>query len=319
MQRAKELYWAWALALAFCAGCAGGPVGQTGLWNGATPSGAPTHSGGGWISRDAASKGLVYISSGTGNAVYIYPKQVAPGANPQPIGEITDGISYPSGSFVDRHGDLFVANNSNFTVTMYPPGSSTWKLRYTGFAYPNNVTVGRDGTVYIADFTGDKVVEFPKGKTRSKLTIPIGYPPHGVALDADNNLYVSYNTGAHGEGPGAVDEYPPGSTTGKNLNLPIGWAGGDVIDGSGDVVVADMSAVAVKIFPPGTTTPSQTITQGLEDPVNLAFDKSFKHLYVEDDEVDGVLVYDYPSGTYLTTLNNSATGIDGIAVYREGN
>jgi sugar lactone lactonase YvrE len=308
MQFSRTRYAISALALMFSAACGGG-----------APSIAPANSAAGWMSRAAASKQLVYISSSTGNAVYIYPKDVAPGANPAPIGEITDGIKSPSGSFVDRHGDLFVANNANFTVTMYPRGSTSWSLRYTGFAYPNNVTVSPKGLVYIADFTGDKVVEFPKGSTRSKLTIQIGYPPHGVALDAHGNVYVSYNTGAHGEGPGAVNEYAPGSTNGTNLDLPIGWAAGDVIDGSGDLLVCDQSNAAVYVFPPGSTSPSQTITQGLSDPVNVAFDASFKHLYVEDAVVDGVLVYDYPSGTYLTTLNNGATGIDGIALYPEGN
>jgi sugar lactone lactonase YvrE len=320
MRFSKQLCGLSLLALTFGAGCAGGPFAQNGGSDGATPSGASAqHSGGGWISPGARLQKLVYISSGTGEAVYIYPKQVAPGSNPEPTGEITDGIAFPSGSFVDRHGDLFVANNGNYTVTMYPPGSTTWTLRYTGFEYPNNVAVDRKGTVYIADFSGDKVVEFPKGKTRSKLTIRLGYPPHGVALDANDNLYVSYNTSAHGGGPGDVNEYPPGSANGKILDLSIGWAGGDVIDGSGNILVADQLNAAVDIFTPGSTSPSQTITQGLSDPVNLAFDKSFKHLYVEDDVVDGVLVYDYPSGTYVTTLDNGATGIDGIAVSPEGN
>jgi sugar lactone lactonase YvrE len=320
MRFSKQLCGFSALAIVLGTGCAGSPGVQTGGSNGATPSlGSATHSGSGWLSPDARSKELVYISSGSGNVVYIYPKEVAPGSNPAPTGEITDGIVFPSGSFVDRHGDLFVANNGNYTVTMYPRGSTTWTLRYTGFEYPNNVAVDAKGTVYIADFSGDKVVEFPKGKTRSKLTIQLGYPPHGVALDANDNLYVSYNTGAHGGGPGDVNEYSPGSANGANLELSIGWAGGDVIDGSGNILVADQLNAAVDIFSPGITLPKQKITQGLSDPVNLAFDKSFKHLYVEDDVVDGVLVYDYPSGTYVTTLNNGATGIDGIAVSPEGN
>jgi hypothetical protein len=321
MQFSRTLYAVSTLAFAACAACAGGPTTPSNSWSGTMPNLALTaHGTGGRLSNGAAvAKRLVYISSSTGNAVYVYPKDVAPGANPAPIGKITDGIVTPAGSFVDRYGDLFVANNGNFTVTMYPPGSTSWSLRYTGFAYPNNVTVSRRGNVYIADFTGDKVVQFPKGSTRSKLTIQIGYPPHGVALDANDDVYVSYNTGAHGGGPGTVNEYPPGSTTGKDLNLPIGWAAGDVIDGSGNLLVCDQSKPAVYVFPPGSTTPSQTITQGLSDPVNLAFDSSFKHLYVEDAVVDGVLVYDYPSGNYVTTLNNGATGIDGIALYPEGN
>jgi hypothetical protein len=308
MQFSKAFSAGCALAVAVCAGCGGPPGVSPAGWNAVSSA----------DSRDAASKQVIYVSSSTRNTVYIYTKKLAPGANPNPIGAITDGIASPSGSFVDRHGDLFVANNGNFTVTMYPHGSSTWTLRYTGFAYPNNVAVAPSGLVYIADFTGDKVVEFPKGSTRSKLTIPIGYPPHGVALDAHGNVYVSYNTGAHGAGPGTVNEYPPGSTKGKNLKLPIEWAAGDVIDGSGNLLVADQSAAAVDVFPPGSSTPSQQITQGLSDPVNLAFDASFKHLYVEDAVVDGVLVYDYPSGTYVTTLNNGATAISGVAVYPEG-
>jgi hypothetical protein len=318
MEFSRRLYGISALAFAVCGGCAGGPGTQTGGWS--VPDYATrAHTTSGWTSGDAATSQVIYVSSSTANAVYIYRKKLGPGANPNPIGEITDGIVSPSGSFVDRHGDLFVANNGNFTVTMYPRGNTNWTLRYTGFAYPNNVTVSRQGMVYIADFTGDKVVEFPKGSTRSKLTIPIGYPPHGVALDSHDNLYVSYNTGAHGEGPGAVNEYAPGSTSGTNLNLPIGWAAGDVIDGSGNLLVADQSNSAVYVFPPGSTTPSQTITQSLSDPVNLAFDASFKHLYVEDAVVDGVLVYNYPSGKYVTTLNNGATSISGVAVYPQGN
>jgi streptogramin lyase len=290
----------------------------------AAPSGSANATGvssprvAGWIAPNSSAKGVIYLSSFSGNTVYLYTKKLGAGANPAPIGEITDGVSGPSGSFVDKQGDLFVANDANFTVTMYPAGSTTWTRRYTGFAYPLNVAVDSKGSVFIVDFTGEKVVQFPKGSTRSKLTIPIGFPPHGVALDAHGNVYVSYNTGSHGGGPGSVNEYAPGSKTGKNLNLPIGWAAGDATDGSGNLLVADQSNAAVYVFAPGSSTPSQTISQGLEDPVNIAFDSSFKHLYVEDAEVDGVLVYDYPSGKFVTTLNNGATSIDGVAVSPEG-
>jgi hypothetical protein len=96
----------------------------------------------------------------------VYP---VTGSNAAPIGQIVDGISGPEGYFVDRHGNLFVSNVTNYTVTMYPRGSSNWTLRYTGLAYPTNVTVGHDGMVYIPDLVGNKVVEYRKGSTRSKL------------------------------------------------------------------------------------------------------------------------------------------------------
>jgi DNA-binding beta-propeller fold protein YncE len=204
---------------------------------------------------------------------------------------------------------------------MYPRGSTTYKLQYTGFAYPTNVAVGRNGMVYVADLVGGKVVEFPRGKTRSKLTITIS-DPQGVALDAKNNLYVEYNTGAHGGGPGDVNEYPPGSTNGQDLGLPIVWGGGDAVDGSGNVVVADQGSgsgnAAVYVFPPGSKTPSETINQGMQDPFRIALDKKFKTLYVADPAVNAVLVYDYASGTLIKSITNSLRAVNGVAVYPEG-
>jgi sugar lactone lactonase YvrE len=300
----------WIVALALCAGCAGG---------GSLPSGGPTTvAGPGWLSPQAKhgkGKQLIYVADFTGNAIEIYS---ASGSNQSPIGQITDGISGPEGCAVDRHGNLYVANAVNQTVTMYPHGGTTYKLLYTGFAYPTNVNVDSKGTVYVADLVGEKVVEFPRGKTRSSRTISISYP-QGVGLDAKNNLYIEYNTGSHGAGPGTVNEYPPKSTKGTNLNLPISWAAGDAVDGSGDIAAADQNNAAVYVFPPGSTTPSLTITQGLEDPFRLAFDKPFAHLYVADPEVAALRVYDYPSGTLVNTITSGLKSVYGVAVSPPGN
>ncbi len=233
----------------------------------------PAHRTGGWLSPAAKkAKHLIYVSDFTGDAVEIYD---ASDLSEGPVGAITDGISGPEGSCVDKHGNLFVTNASNATVTMYPHGSTTYKLQYTGFAYPTNVAVGANGWVYVADLVGQKVVEFPKDSTRPKLTIDIDYP-QGVALDSKNNLYIEFNSGAGDGGPGDVDEFAPKSTSGSDLMLPIVWAAGDAIDGKSDVVVADQgsgSNAAIYVFPQGSTKPSETITQGLEDPFRIAFDK----------------------------------------------
>jgi DNA-binding beta-propeller fold protein YncE len=328
----KSLRNVWIASLALCAGCAAGQT-QSGLAPAAPsgfdlatrvhiPMGAPQpyHRGGGWLSPAAkTAKQLIYASDFTGNAIEIYS---AKGSDQKPIGEITDGISGPQGCFVDKRGDLFVTNASNQTVTMYKKGSTSYSLQYTGFAYPTNVTVDKKGTVYVDDLVGEKVVEFPKGSTRSKLTIDLSYP-QGVAIDSKDNLYIEYNTGAHGEGPGDVNEYAPGGSTGENLDLPIVWAAGDAIDGKNDIVTADQGSGtgndAVYVFPQGSDKPSETITQGMEDPFRLAFDKPFKYLYVADAEVNAVLVYSYPAGKLVNEITSGLSSVDGVAVYPEGN
>jgi hypothetical protein len=315
------------VAFAALAGCASGqsapgaaltPVGSSALRVTATrlpiQKAQPAHRAGGWLSAAGkAAQHVIYVSDFVANAVEIYP---ASGSNPAPIGQITDGISGPMGSFVDGHGDLFTSNTTNYTVTMYPKGSLNWTLRYTGLQYPTNVTAGKDGTVYIADISGNKVFEYAKGSTRPKRIIAVS-TPQGVALDAENNLYVSYNTGAHGGGPGAINEYAPHSTTGTTLAAQVNWSGGDAIDGSGNVVVADQGTAQVEIFAPGASSPTRVITQGLEDPFRVAFDKTFKHLYVADPEANAVFVYNYATGALTNTITNGVTSVDGVALYPE--
>jgi hypothetical protein len=324
-------------ALAFTAGCGGAPTssatlatipqsagaaqgqvferaasGATVLESAARVAGVrgipqPAHRPGGWLSPQAKSgKGLIYVSDFTANVVQIYP---ATGSNPAPIGKITDGISGPEGSYVDKHGNVFVSNVTNFTVTEYPQGSTTWSLRYTGLAYPTNVTVDSKGEVYIPDLVGNKVVEYPKNSTRSKRTISVMHP-QGVAVDASGNLFVSYNGASSGE----VDEYAPGSTTGTNLGIVVSFAGGDAEDTAGNLLLDDQSAPAVDVFPPGATTPSRTITASLQDPFRMSLDKGSQHLYVADPEANALFVYDYASGTLVNTITNGLTSVYGVAV-----
>jgi sugar lactone lactonase YvrE len=279
----------------------------------------PSRRAGGWLSPAAKSgKHLIYVADFTANAIQIYSTS---GSNQSPVGQITDGISGPEGCFVDRHGNLFVANATNQTVTMYKRGAMSWSLQYTGFAYPTNVAVGANGVLYVDDLVGGKVVEFERGKTRSKRTILVT-DPQGAALDAKNNLYVSYNTGSHGGGPGTVNKYPPKSTKGTDLDLPIVWSAGDAVDSKADVVVADQGSgsgnAAVYVFPPGSTQPSETIDQGMEDPFRLALDKKNRKLYVADPEVNKLLVYDYASGTLVNTITNGLSSVYGVAVSGEG-
>ena len=75
--------------LAVSAGCAGSSV----------PAAAPvvvnssaSHALAGLAGLNVPSTGVIYVSSSSANTVYVYPKKLAKGANPAPIGTITDGV-----------------------------------------------------------------------------------------------------------------------------------------------------------------------------------------------------------------------------------
>ncbi|HEX3671559.1 MAG TPA: NHL repeat-containing protein, partial [Candidatus Cybelea sp.] len=190
----------------------------------------------------------VYVADAFADTVWIFP---AGGLNPNPVGEITQGIKGPQGIAVDATGNLYVSNSSAAppSVTIYPPGSTSPSLTLTqGLTVPAAVAVDSKGNVWVSNEMGSfqgSVVEFPAGKT-SPSTIIGGLNPYGVAVDSQDNLYVeNYNTSA-----AFVSVYPPGATKpskefgASDLIEPLGIAVGP----TGDVYVCDFQYNNVYIY-----------------------------------------------------------------------
>jgi hypothetical protein len=260
----------------------------------------------------ATSDNLLFVANGRSSIVDIYDKE-APNAH---LGQITDGLSGPNGMVVDAAGDLFVANVDNQTVTEYPPGSTKPSRTYTkGFnqrlTNPLNVTVGTDGTLYLVNYIGNgsQVLEYPSGSVKPSLAIAVNGGAEGLALDTSNNLFVSYN----GQAGGRILKFAPGSTTGTDLGISLGFAGGLAFDGNANLVACDQTAPAIDIFPPGATKPSRTITHGLRDPYHIAFGQHFHRLYVADSVADNLPIFSYPAGTILSEIHRKFTAY-GVAV-----
>jgi hypothetical protein len=270
----------------------------------------------GFQSTQVTSKGLLFVANGRNNAVDIYDKN-PPNAL---LGVITNGIVGPNGMAVDTAGDLFVANTDNQTVTEYPPGSIKPSKTYTkGFngkllTNPLNVTVGNDGTLYLVNYfsfgNGSEVLEYPRNSMKPSIAINMSAGgAEGLALDHNNNLYVSYN-GARG---GQILKFAPRATTGKDLGITFGFAGGLAFDGKGNLVVCDQTAPAIYVFPPGATKPSMTITTGFRDPYHIAFGQHFHRLYVADSVGHDLPIYSYPAGMIVGTIHRQFTAY-GVAV-----
>jgi hypothetical protein len=291
------------------AGCAGGssqaPLTQAlSIPARQASAGAPSRS---WISPDAKKAHLLYASEdeGEGNGfINVYDQK---GKNQAPIGQFA-GLDYPVGLFVDKHGDLYVANSNGFNVPVYHRGTATpFETLLDPGEYPNAVTMDSNGTVYVAStitpsHTAGNVAVYAGGSTTptSTLTDPNWFSAIAVTVDSSDNLYVCFDTPS---GPFGVDEFLAGTTTPINLGLNLEHScDGLVKDRQQNLVVADPGALTVDVFPPGSTSPSITFPAGSGFPGNLAF-ASAKKLYASGDSgVPEVDEYAYPGGKVINTI-----------------
>jgi hypothetical protein len=223
----------------------------------------------GWLSPAARVPGqpLLYVSqyyfiiSCCPDAyVFIYPEE---GNHQFPIGIIDVG-GEPWGLYVDRHRNLYVANQVG-TVTVYPPGSTSPSLTYYHDLYrPLYVIVDSSGAhVFVSQAArnyqgGGTVVEYQLGSTdRYQVLQTPGIEADGMDFDRQGNLYVAYRSS---DGTGSIEEFAPGTTQGKILGMSLNQPQGVIVDKAGNIIVVETANTSIgphiDVFPPGQLTPS---------------------------------------------------------------
>jgi hypothetical protein len=231
-----------------------------------------------------------------------------------PVATITDAIFCPMAMGLDHAGTLYVANScgSPTEVTEYPKGQTTHSVAITdGINYPEGLTIDKAGTLYVTSYSPAAIVEYAYGTTTPSQTITGGglSNPYGLALDKEQNLYVADN------GAQQVFEIPHGTTSVKALNLqdlhnPLAVA----VDKSSNLWVTangyGSGTGYVNIYPPGSTTPSTTLTDfGL--PYGISIDRQGTAAVTN---LNPVGVYVYKRGQYapyatLTKYVSEPTGV----------
>jgi sugar lactone lactonase YvrE len=271
----------------------------------------PLARGAGWLSPAAKScKNKLYVSSYRLGYVAIYCRK---GQNQAPIGEITNGIETPEGANTDSKGNLYVSNTNASTVTEYARGSLAPSFTYSsGLTYPAGVAVDSKQNVYVTSLSPASVEVFPQGVNSPTLTITSITYPIDVAIDPSGNAYVTTYTANFSNGE--IIKYSPGSSQGTNLGIVTDGPGGIALDEAGDIVTADQRLPGVLVFPPGTTSPSQTFAQNTLDPDPVRFARREHQVYVGDSIGNAVYVYDYPSGTLVDTITDGIDGPNGLAL-----
>lgn len=256
---------------------------------------------------------LVFVAN-TSNEVQIYPANNLK-KNPKPTATITDAVGCPSGLAMDRQGTLYVANDcagdySSYSITEYPKGQTAHSLSITdGIRYPAGLAVDNSLTLYVSNVWGNgNISEYAAGATSpSRVISGQGITaPWGLTLDTKQNLYVAdYVTDQ-------IFKIPKGTSNANPLNLqglkrPIGVA----FDSLGNLWVADLKGF-VNVYPPGKTSPSETISDGYTEPFAISEDSAGTVAVANWEHPD--VVYEYAPNQFspeaaLTKDIKTSTGV----------
>jgi serine/threonine-protein kinase len=180
---------------------------------------------------------------------------------------ITNGISNPLGTAIDRNQKLYVSNYPA-SITEYPLGATSPSKTITGggMTDPFGLALDKSGDLFIADFGASQVFEI---KAHTSTPVPLNLldltEPLGVAFDNAGNMWVTDGSGDK------VNVYPPGSTTpSQSITSGYTFPYAISIDPRGTAVVSNINPpVAVYAYMPGQFTAYATLTNGITLPTGL--------------------------------------------------
>jgi len=298
-------------------------------------------------------------SSGSGNgSLNVYRV-----GRPRLLNTITNGIDTPRTLTFDQNGNVYVVNDGNSSssssssgangsITVYAGhGSGLIATITNGINEPVADAVDSRGDLYVANdgSSGSSSSSSSQGSVTiyrhhfhlvDTLTEGIA-SPRALGIDGSGNLYVlngaSSSSSSSSSSSASVTIYNPRhrliGTLSSGISAPVAMA----VDSAGDVMVANSSASsasggsgngAVQVFAAGSTSPTATISTGIDDPRALALDSS-GNLYVANaaggsssssSSGSGGSVSVYPSGssTPSLTIGQGINAPDALAVAPNG-
>ncbi|HEY3675822.1 MAG TPA: hypothetical protein VGK84_07485 [Candidatus Tumulicola sp.] len=196
----------------------------------------------------------------------------------KPFQTISNGIKTPMSLVFDSNGNLYVGNLGKSSrgfnnVTVYAPGNSTPMETITqGIDYPYSLLIDPSNNLYVANYMG-KVTIYASGSTSPTKTVTkFICGPRELAFDSKYDLYVA--NWCSESGYWSVTGYAPGGgSLNRNINMGIYIPTAIVFDGKDNLYVANnrQSGAAILVYPPNTTTPQYSITNGVGSVTGLAF------------------------------------------------
>jgi hypothetical protein len=269
-------------------------------------------------------------------------------AMPQLILTGTNGTLVAAGAGTDGSG------NAIAIYDIWDPGVTGAPSRT--LTYPNETlgtlggAVANDGTFYVPYDTASGQIQYdviPPGSSTPSRTIVeqiatagTNFTPNVMAVAGDGTLYVGEWTYEASDTNNGLYIYETGGTELKASSGAANPTGLD-FDAGGNVYVANSSATllpdsslstdtshTLSVYAPLGTTPTRSVSSGLDDPQNLAVDldgTAYFADYENADQASGSIVVAGPTATAATTFAgmleaNNLVLFDGTRVrsYRPG-
>jgi hypothetical protein len=212
---------------------------------------------------------------------------------------ITNGIGGPQGLALNSNSQLFVANFTTSTITIYNKGgSSPVRTLSRALNLPWRLAVSSKGDVYVdAENHVNIYINSRQNKFKRIKSVPTG-----IAIDSSDNAYVAAE--------GIILVFPPGvtkptRTITEGLNNP----GPLAIDAQGNLYVANLNPSPcgdVTIYDAATGVLENTLTSGVCAPASFAFDSSDDVCVgnYDDRGTPDVTMYAASTGALMKTITN---------------
>jgi hypothetical protein len=183
--------------------------------------------GRGWLSKRAASgQHLIYVANS--DEVVIFSEK----ERHSPVGVITDGVTSAYGLFVDAQLSLYVCNQSENNVQVYPAGHIAPGFSYSsGLSWPL-YAVADSTRLFVGNANNGFIVEYTLGNGQPQYTLETnGTEVDGITLDAAGNLYAAYRNSIES----GIEYFAQGSGPGQNLGMTLEAPQGLVVDANDNI------------------------------------------------------------------------------------
>lgn len=220
------------------------------------------------VIREVTTNGNITTFAGTNTGGYSGDGNAATSAE----------LAFPTGVAVDSQGNVFIADSANQAIREVSGGKINTVIG--GLNDPESVLVDAAGNLYITEQSGFKVLKYSNGvATVLAGSGDIGYAgdngaavdatlnePTGIALDSNGYLYICDTTNSviRKVSPGGIITTIAGTTVGGRVtpgnfgdggpatSALLNFPHGILVDGSGNVYIADTDNQVIRVMKPVT-------------------------------------------------------------------